>query len=484
MSAPHFSQLDAEDAALHDRWRTLLTLGASVGLLAVGVWAACSALRWAVHHWSRALFDGVQSWPNASALLLVLAMTAAAVVWGWLGRQRGWEVAQGDGIGLALESFHCSRQDGVDDPRRRYGRPDLGLAAKKAILTLLTLGSGAAGGLEGPVVLIGEALAAGWSRLWGARSGHALRTHQVAGIAAAVGTLLAAPLTAAFFATELVSGERIIHRKLAYALWASVLAYGLNTAIRGYHPLFTAPDHAPVYSLAEYGSAVLVALTVSMPIALGFAALVRRTRRVVATLPARSRAPAAALVQGMIAATLWRLLGIGPEHTLGMGEETIAAILFHAQGQVGPMNLWWGLLLALLARAVNTVLTIQSGGSAGMLVPTMVMGGVSGALTCELLQPLLGLQLDPALFAVVGIASALVAVVGVPLSAMAFVLEVFGKQYGPPTLLAVGVTYLITLRLRSPSPHAPTAAKAPTPEPPAADRGAPGAASDAPKEGP
>lgn len=473
MGAPHFSQLDDEDAALHDRWRNLLSLGASVGLLAAGVWAVISALRWAVHHASAALFSGVQAWPNASALLLVLAMTAAAALWGWLGRQRGWEGAQGDGIELALANFHSTRLDTVDDPRLRYARPDLGLALKKMTLTLLTLGSGAAGGLEGPVVLIGESLAAGWSRLWRLRSEHALRTHQVAGIAAAVGTLLAAPLTAAFFATELVSGERIIHRKLAYALWAAVLAYGLNTAIRGYHPLFTAPDHAPVYTLTEYGSAVLVAVTVSMPVALGFAALVRRTRRVLATLPARARAPGAALVQGLIAAALWRLLDIGPQHTLGMGEETIAGILFHGEGQVGPMRLWWGLLLALLARAVNTVLTIQSGGSAGMLVPTMVMGGVSGALTCGLLQPLLGLELDPSLFAVVGVASALVAVVGVPLSAMAFVLEVFGKQYGPPTLLAVGLTYLITLRLKRGSAARAAAAPPAGPEaaPPGVDEG-------------
>ena len=458
MGAPHFSQLDDEGRALSDRWRTLLGLGASVGALAVIVWGVSSSLRWAVHFASGALFHGVQAWPNASAFLLVLAMTGAAALWGWLGRQRGWEGAQGDGIELALANFNCTRLDEVDDPTLRYRREDFGLAAKKAFLTLLTLGSGAAGGLEGPVVLIAESLAAGWARVWGLRDERALRTLQVAGIAAAVGTLLAAPLTAAFFATELVSGERIIHRKLAYAIWAAVLAYGLNTAIQGYHPLFIAPDHAPVYSLLEYGSAVLVAVTVSMPIALAFAALVQRTRSVLATLPARTRAPAAALVQGVIAATLWRLLDIGPEHTLGMGEETISGILFRAQGQIGPMTLWWGLLLALLARALNTVLTIQSGGSAGMLVPTMVMGGVSGALTCDLLEPLLGIPLDPSLFAVVGVASALVAVIGVPLSAMAFVLEVFGKQYGPPTLLAVGVTYLITLRLK-------TAAAAPAEEP-------------------
>ena len=76
------------------------------------------------------------------------------------------------------------------------------------------------------------------------------------------------------------------------------------------------------------------------------------------------------------------------------------------------------------------------------------LGGVSGAATCRLLQ-LVGpfAQLDVALFVVVGIASALVAMVGVPLAAIALVLEIFGTPYGPPAILACGVTYVLTLRL-------------------------------------
>ena len=47
-----------------------------------------------------------------------------------------------------------------------------------------------------------------------------------------------------------------------------------------------------------------------------------------------------------------------------------------------------------------------------------------------------------AVFAVpVGIASALVAVVGVPLAAIALVFEVFGRVFGPPAILACGLTF-------------------------------------------
>ncbi|HSP79992.1 MAG TPA: chloride channel protein, partial [Myxococcaceae bacterium] len=85
---------------------------------------------------------------------------------------------------------------------------------------------------------------------------------------------------------------------------------------------------------------------------------------------------------------------------------------------------------------------------AGMLIPSMVLGGVSGAATARLLASVLGLaSVDVRLFVVVGIASALVAVVGVPLAAIALVLEVFGSEYGPPAVLACGLTYVLTLRL-------------------------------------
>jgi CIC family chloride channel protein len=78
----------------------------------------------------------------------------------------------------------------------------------------------------------------------------------------------------------------------------------------------------------------------------------------------------------------------------------------------------------------------------------MFLGGISGALTARLVNLTGWAELDPALFAVVGVGSSLVAVVGVPLAAIALVFEVFGKSYGPPAILACGVTYLLTLKIR------------------------------------
>ncbi|MEQ9199543.1 MAG: hypothetical protein RLN80_06105, partial [Rhodospirillales bacterium] len=54
----------------------------------------------------------------------------------------------------------------------------------------------------------------------------------------------------------------------------------------------------------------------------------------------------------------------------------------------------------------------------------------------------------PALYVVAGLASALVAVVQVPLAAIAFVMEVFGATFGPPAIVSCVLTYMIAKRLR------------------------------------
>ena len=412
-------------------------------MLAVLVWGACTALRAAVHVASERLLHVADAGPDVrSALVLAAVVLAGGLLRGWLLRRAGWQSSAGDGMEVALENYHITYEHGGDDPQPRYAQPAFGLAARKAVATFLTLGAGASGGLEAPVVLIGECLAAGFSRVMQIRSEYELRTYQIAAIGAAVATLLSAPFTAALFAAEVAYGDRIIYRKLAYALWAGVIAYVLNNRLHGFEPLFIGPDHAPVYSFVEYGAAALVAIAVSVPVALGFGHAVSRTRALVDRVHPQLHALVTSLGIAAIAILLWWAAGIAPSHVLGMGEGTVAGIL----GGSPELATWWILALALVGKMLTTGLTISGGGSAGLLVPSMYLGGVSGALMAQVLNTSLSTTLDPALFAVVGIGSSLVAVVGVPLSAIALVLEVFGKSFGPPAILACGVTYLLTLK--------------------------------------
>lgn len=445
MARKRFQDLDEEQRALHESWDDIARVVLLVVLTSVAIWALCTALKKLVH----AAGDGLLafaaergSWLGPGALMG--ALVAGGLVRGVLNRWQGWREVSGDGIDLALSNYHSTYQDEADDPGPRYRLSAFGLAVRKAVATLLTLGTGGSGGLEGPVVLIGESGGAGVARVMAARSEHELRTYQLAGVAAAVATLLNAPFAAALFATEIAYGDRIIYRKLAYAMLAGTVAYVLNNRFLGYTPVFVAPAHAHTYTLAEYGVTALVAIAVSAPVALGFGLAMKHTKQLVGRVHTIARGAVGGAATGLVALALWWGAELDVRHVLGMGDWTLRQLL-----SVEGTGMSWGLLLlAAAGKMLTTGLTVQSGGSAGFLIPSMFLGGVSGAATHGLLVEI-GLMgnVDVALFVVVGIASALVAMVGVPLAAIALVLEVFGAPYGPPAILACGVTYVLTLRL-------------------------------------
>ncbi len=444
MASTKFKNLGDEQRALHDSWDDIARVVLLVAALSVAVWAACASLRYAAHEVSEALFHTSTHNGTAGFIALFAALIGGGILRSWLIARPGWKDAAGDGMSVALSNYHVTYDDDKDDPTPRYIRPAFGLAARKWLTTFITLASGGSGGLEAPVVTISEAMGAGWARVMRSVSEHELRTYQLAGIAAGVSTLLGAPFTAALFATEIAYNDRIVYRKFVYALFAAVITYVLNNRVFGFQPLFVATPHAEIYSLTEYAVTAVTAVLVSAPVALGFGLVMAQSKALVERVQPVWHGAAGGLGVALVVAALWFGLGISPEHVLGMGEHTIAELLAGDE----HITVWWVLLAILAGKMLTTGLTIQSGGSAGILIPSMVFGGVSGGLVATLLNMtgVLG-QLDTSVFVVAGIASALVAVIGVPLAAIALVLEVFGSPYGPPAILACGVTYVLTLRM-------------------------------------
>lgn len=429
-------ELDEDGQELHRSWGAVARVAAGVGVLASLVWVVVSSLRALVAHSLEALFllgarDG-----TVGVVLVLGVMGGVAALRGMIMTRPAWRLAVGDGVAVARERVAARSV--------APWRTSLGLAVRKLTATVLTLGGGGSGGLEAPVVLIGESLGAGLAVLGRAGGPAVYRLAQLCGVSAGISTLLGAPFTAALFTLELLHGDRLEYRKLAYALWAAVIPFYLNTTLNGYRPLFAAPPHSPEYTLPEYGAAALVAIAISAPLALGFGAMLRWSRRLLEQVQPAWHALTSLLAVGGLALVLQRFAGLELHHVLGAGEDTLRLVL----SDDPSVSVWWVLLLLLVARSATLGLTLGGGGSAGLLFPSMFLGGLSGALVASLVTSSGLATLDPALFAVVGIASSLTGVVGVPIAAMALVFEVFGKAYGPPSILACGLTFIATTRLR------------------------------------
>ena len=147
------------------------------------------------------------------------------------------------------------------------------------------LGAGFGGGREGPGGPVGECLGAGWAKLTGTKNPDDLRVYMMAGIVAAVATLLDAPFTAALFAAEIIYLDRILYRTLIYSAPGAIVAYALNNHFLLFEPLFAAPQRSHVYSMTEYAQVALVALFCSAPAGLGGAFVVTWLKKLLQGVP-------------------------------------------------------------------------------------------------------------------------------------------------------------------------------------------------------
>ena len=438
----HLRAIQDQSHLIQESWRELGRNILLVIIISATVWLYCGTLLWLVDNSTEYLFT--IPW------LLFGTLIIGAIIRDLLLRFSSWKDAEGDGVAGSLDYFYQSYQDQINQikEQRRYQQPTFIRALRRVILTFLTIGTGGSGGLEGPVIPIGESVGSGWSKKFKIFNPDDLRAMQMAGIAAAFTTLLNAPFMAAVFAAEFVFSDRIIYRTLFYSLIAALFAYYLNNHFLHIQPLFSFHHRSRVYTSAEYFYVTLVAILISAPAGLGVRYVFQKLKQLVQFVPNQFRATTGAILTVATALLLWQFLNISPEHILGVGEGTLR-IVYEGSGN-GQLQVWWILVILVLAKTLVTGLTLMAGGSAGLLIPAMFMGGMSGAAIYYGLTAL-GLSFgitSPDIFIVAGIASSLVAVIETPIAAILFVLEAFGAAFGPPAIAACVVTHLLAKRFR------------------------------------
>ncbi len=440
-------------------------------VIGVVVWAIVFALKNAVHWVFETMLHWVEHSP--SLLLVFVPLLLGAAIMAAFATYKNHTVhyrdndghihelidVEGDGLERAISLYYASKptleqsllgKEGIDV---RWEMPTFSLAARKFMATLITLGSGGSGGLEASVALIGESTAAGlfkprqvkqgsplqnkaFNRLWSwwrPAVSEDLQTAQLAGIAAAVTTLLGAPFAGAFFAAEVMYRRRPIIEKLIYSLIAALVAFFLNNIFSGGHSVIFEIEHLPTppNSWAYYGVLVLTVAIISL-ISIYFSRLRtsfdegfhRRQPRI------WQRHLTGAAVTGAIALLATYFTGHGLDLVLGPGEGPILDAF------AGELTITVA-LIALIAKLFATLATISAGGSAGLLVPSIFFGTMVATIMAQLFGYPSGMLIVPAM------AASLVSLVNVPLAAIMFTVEVFGAAYMAPVLVTLVVTTIL-----------------------------------------
>ncbi len=375
------------------------------------------------------------SMPPFRPWLLLLLPAAGGLLCGLVTR---WAPqARGGGGNPMIRAFH--RSSGVLAER---------LIPFKMLASLFTLGSGGAGGREGPTMLIGGATGSLVGRVFGVGE-RERRILMLAGVAAGIAAVFRTPLGAALLAVEILYRDGFESDALIPGVLASVMSYSVVISIHGKSTLFGhaaggfpfVPAHLPLYGVL----AALAAL-----LAIGFL----RGLSLVRVTTGRLRAPSwthpalGGLALGVLVTPVLIVAGdrIGNPGQgfgiLGGGYGAVQLAISGATWLPGGWKLVFLLLALALAKLVAASLTIGSGGSAGDFAPSLAMGGLLGGAFGQAASLLLGdPRIDPGAFALVGMGAFYGGIAHVPLAALVLVCEMAGNyDLLVPLMLALAIS--------------------------------------------
>ncbi len=340
--------------------------------------------------------------PTGSRWFVLLVPTVGGLLAGLLMTRFAPEVG-GGGVGLVIDAYHF-----------RDGKLRKRVPLIKLIASALTMGSGGSAGAEGPVAQV----SAGMASLLAQRlnlSPSERRVLLVTGMAAGIGSAFHTPVAGALFATEVLYADMEIESPvLVPAILTTTVAYAVFGATVGWEPVVTFPaitfDSIP--TLLPY--TVLALVTGSAAIV--FVKLLNWMRQHIGhnkRIPAWLRPAVGGFGVGIVGLFVVPALGKGYSLAQSAIDGRLAA----------------GALFALAGlKMLATTLTVGSGGSGGKLSPSLVMGGALGGGVAALFQQFFpGIEVQPAAFVLVGMASFFGAASNTPLATIFLVSEIAGN---------------------------------------------------------
>ncbi len=337
-------------------------------------------------------------------------------------------------VGIYLERVQPGhRAGGVADVIEARALGGRGLkfwsGLSSALVTVMSLGTGASAGREGPVVHLGATVATAFCRAF--RLPDASRRVLLAcGVASAVSASFNAPIAGVLFAHEVILGHYAASAFVPIVI-ASAVGTVLSRQIIGDVAAFAIPDYQ-ITSYLEIPAFALLGLTCAA-VAILFQFALIGTDYVARNIKLKL------WTRPVIGGAMVGLIAIWFPHVLGVGYEATDLAL--------KQELTIGLMFALLfAKTAATAITLASRFGGGIFSPALYLGamagGVYGLIAAAVFPELASSQ---GLYAILGMGAVAAAVLGAPISTTMIVFELTGGYaLSIALLLAVSIANGLT----------------------------------------
>ncbi len=308
----------------------------------------------------------------------------------------------------------------------------------KIASTAVTLGGGASGGREGPIVMIGSAIGSSLSR-YTRFSEDRIRSLVAAGAGAGIGATFDAPIAGMLFAMEVILGNLAI-RHLNAVVVASVVAAVTTHTLVGEEQILSSPR-----GTFEDPSELILYLVLGL-LAVVAGLLFVRILTWVNELKAKYRYPdwTRPVVFGLVIAAI----GLIDDRALGTGQSFLSGLMNNETVDAADDLILWTLPVLVLLKMVTNAFTRSGAGSAGTFMPSLFIGGILGTGLVIAVEPIWFTDLEPASYAMVGMAATFAAVARAPLTAIIMVFEITGNYaLVLPLMLAASIASFIADRV-------------------------------------
>ncbi len=302
---------------------------------------------------------------------------------------------------------------------QRSGKINWKVAPVKLLATVITLAFGGSVGKEGPAAQIGASITSLFADLL-RLSDEDRRRLVICGISAGFAAVFGTPISGAIFGIEVLYLGRLDYTVLFPSLLAGIVGH----LVCGVHAPFPVLQEA----FSNIGQMKMILVTLFAGVVFGLVALmlIESMRGLEKLLrPFKEHPYLVALAGGLFLAALYSIAGA---RYSGLGVETIEGTL------TGTLRI---VSAAFILKIVATSVTLETGGSGGIITPIFFVGATSGAALAHLLglpQPLL---------AAFGFVALLAAGANTPVAAAIMGIELLPHTEGVYAALAAGTAFLI-----------------------------------------